>query len=251
MTTKDHTAALREAIARHFPEDPANAVRAYAALTEVLSQPQQPAGWRLVPTRATKAMQDAWDGAPQREGCDKEFHGAYAAMIEAAPAHPSQQEDCRMCGGKGLVGGFLNAENGYDAIACPECAETSHEDPADYKRMFEAAVRDLAAISAHLGLDPDDDGGANPIIYAIDELRGSQQEDDARDADEDEPERFVVLKASGSRYAYVNDTLLGKTVKRYDVLRGDGWGDAKRHAERLNRDALNSAGEGGKNGAHE
>ena len=34
--------------------------------------------------------------------------------------------------------------------------------------------------------------------------------------------RYVVLKASGSRYAYVNDTEEGRTVKRYDIFKGNG-----------------------------
>lgn len=42
------TAALREAIARQFPDDPANAARAHAALTEVLSN--HPTGWRDIAT---------------------------------------------------------------------------------------------------------------------------------------------------------------------------------------------------------
>ena len=50
--------------------------------------------------------------------------------------------------------------------------------------------------------------------------------------------RYVVLKASGSRYAYVNDTLIGKTIKRYDILKGagrwNGWNLAEAHANRLN-----------------
>jgi integrase len=41
-----------------------------------------------------------------------------------------------------------------------------------YKRMFEAACVDLGRINACLGLDPDD-GGAEPIIEAIKELRAS------------------------------------------------------------------------------
>lgn len=41
MTPRDHTAALRDSIARHFPDDPANAARAYAALTEALAHPSQ------------------------------------------------------------------------------------------------------------------------------------------------------------------------------------------------------------------
>lgn len=60
-----------------------------------------------------------------------------------------------------------------------------HEDehqalPAEYhKRLFEAAIRDLAAISENLGLDPDE-GGAAPIIEAINELR--RERDDWVDA---------------------------------------------------------------------
>ncbi|OZI59908.1 hypothetical protein [Bordetella genomosp. 11] len=65
----------------------------------------------------------------------------------------------------------------------------------------------------------------------------------AQGQDAKEPERFVVLKASGSRYAYVNDTLLGKTVKRYDILRG-GWINAELHAARLNRDVAMTAAQG-------
>lgn len=45
-----------------------------------------PAGWKLVPERATKAMQDAWDSAPFNEDTDIEFHGAYRAMLAAAPS---------------------------------------------------------------------------------------------------------------------------------------------------------------------
>lgn len=48
--------------------------------------------------------------------------------------------------------------------------------PADLNtRLFEAAIRDLAAISEHLSLDPDE-GGAEPIIEAIDELRRERNE---------------------------------------------------------------------------
>lgn len=50
------------------------------------------------------------------------------------------------------------------------------------------------------------------------------------------PRRYVVLKAAGSRYAYVNDAQEGRTMRRFDVLKGDGWGDAVRMADRLNRE---------------
>ena len=63
------------------------------------------------------------------------------------------------------------------------------------------------------------------------------------------PKRFVVLKASGSRFAYVNDTEKGRTVKRYDILKGhgkaNGWEMANAHAKQLNeRVALVRVGEG-------
>lgn len=55
-----------------------------------------PAGWKLVPERPTKAMQDAWDSAPFNEDTDAEFREAYDAMIEAAPAAPaSAQEEAK------------------------------------------------------------------------------------------------------------------------------------------------------------
>lgn len=42
---------------------------------------------------------------------------------------------------------------------------------SDYKRMFEDAVRDLAAITEALGIDPDEAGGAAPILEVIDAMR--------------------------------------------------------------------------------
>ena len=46
---------------------------------------------------------------------------------------------------------------------------------AQYKRMFEAACSELGAINEALGLDPND-GGAEPILFAIEQLRGEPQE---------------------------------------------------------------------------
>ena len=45
-----------------------------------------PPGWKLVPTGgATDAMRSAWDSAPDNEDDDIAFHGAYRAMVDAAP----------------------------------------------------------------------------------------------------------------------------------------------------------------------
>lgn len=50
--------------------------------------------------------------------------------------------------------------------------------------------------------------------------------------------RYVVLKASGSRFAYVQDTHGPRTVKRYNIFRNygrfDGWTAASRHMDALN-----------------
>lgn len=55
--------------------------------------PTIPAGWKLVPERATQAMEDAWDATPLNEDIDAEFHAAYAAMINAAPTPPASAQD--------------------------------------------------------------------------------------------------------------------------------------------------------------
>ncbi len=57
----------------------------------------------------------------------------------------------------------------------------------------------------------------------------------------DESPRYVVLKASGSRFAYVQDTQERRTVTRWDILRNDGWAKADKQCERLN--AAHLAGE--------
>src|SRR3546814_3789203 len=64
--------------------------------------------------------------------------------------------------------------------------------------------------------------------YCPDEITGEQLENwMVAQRPVPEPERYVTLKATGSRYAYVNDTQAGKTVKRYDIFRRyggrDGW----------------------------
>lgn len=54
--------------------------------------------------------------------------------------------------------------------------------------------------------------------------------------------RYVVLKASGSRYAYVNDTEEGRTVKRYDIFKNNGWERAEKHCAALNKPTSHGAG---------
>ncbi|MFX3575429.1 hypothetical protein [Ralstonia mannitolilytica] len=67
-------------------------------------------------------------------------------------------------------------------------AEPSEED-ASYKRMFEDAVRSLAAIDEALGIDPDESGGAAPILEAIAALKKQAAQQQA------EPESVIKRQA--------------------------------------------------------
>ncbi|OZI61589.1 hypothetical protein [Bordetella genomosp. 11] len=155
------------------------------------AQPQQPAGWRLVPVEPTPeilaaASLAAWPTASAADiNLARQAARIVLMQMDAAPG---------------------------------------------------STLETIAAAIATMG------PAYRAMVNAAPTAHPSQQEDDARDAPE--AQRFVVLKASGSRYAYVNDTLLGKTVKRYDILRGDGWANAELHAARLNRDAAMTAAQG-------
>jgi hypothetical protein len=55
---------------------------------------------------------DTWDKASDAA------KRVYKAMSEHAPTPPA----CPMCNGRGEIGGFVNAESGYQNDPCPECA---------------------------------------------------------------------------------------------------------------------------------
>jgi hypothetical protein len=55
--------------------------------------------------------------------------------------------------------------------AVEEADQRSQSDASSYKRMLEDAVLSLAAIDAALGIDPDEAGGAEPILEAITTLK--------------------------------------------------------------------------------
>lgn len=48
-------------------------------------------------------------------------------------------------------------------------------DVTSYKRMFKSAAHAIALINAALGIDPDDAGGAGPILDAIEKLKATQE----------------------------------------------------------------------------
>ena len=64
-----------------------------------------------------------------------------------------------------------------DRLKSPHVAPESMQpdtDAASYKRMFKSAAHALALINAALDIDPDDAGGAGPILEAIEKLKASQ-----------------------------------------------------------------------------
>lgn len=51
-----------------------------------------------------------------------------------------------------------------------------------------------------------------------------------------EAKRYAVRKESGSRYAFIVDTHYNdERLYRYDVLKGDGWGQAEEKCKRMNQ----------------
>jgi len=108
MTTQLHTTPPSPetllAIARHLTEDGDGIEQSLcdevaAWLEKVAAQPQQPAGWKLVPRDRSYDMRAkaiiAFNTAEQAgKDRDDALDAAYQAMLDSAPtAHPSQQED--------------------------------------------------------------------------------------------------------------------------------------------------------------
>ena len=99
----------------------------------------------------------------------------------------------RLCTNVGMIPMYLQANQTAitaikEALAQPEeepvangkLKVTLQDTPteielAQYKKMLQAACADLGAINEALGLDPND-GGAESILFAIEELRGRSQE---------------------------------------------------------------------------
>jgi hypothetical protein len=46
-------------------------------------------------------------------------------VVEILDAAIASASECKMCGGKGMIGGFINAENGYHSEPCPDCSSAS------------------------------------------------------------------------------------------------------------------------------
>jgi len=90
-----------------------------------------PAGWKLVPERATQAMEDAWDATPANEDINAEFHAAYAAMLDAAPTPPSvapgDAQDAVIAGALFDLMGFLTTLDEPVALGSTEEAAIAVE----------------------------------------------------------------------------------------------------------------------------
>jgi hypothetical protein len=65
---------------------------AFATLAAPISA-ISPSGWKLVPLVCTPEMRAAWDRSPSSEDDDVDFHGAYRAMLDAAPAAISPSDE--------------------------------------------------------------------------------------------------------------------------------------------------------------
>ncbi|MDX3985932.1 MAG: hypothetical protein QHC88_11835, partial [Achromobacter sp.] len=120
--------------------------------------------------------------------------------------------------------------HGTQVYAAPQASE------AVRNAALEEAVHALWLMRSRPEFEPDEkDKLLDRAMAAIRALK-TQADKDGGDCAKGAGglKRYVVLKASGSRYAYVNDTLEGRTVKRFDVINGDGWEHASLLAVRLN-----------------
>lgn len=137
---------------------------------------QVPQGWKLVPVEPTPEMLMAAQEADMDHQDHEEwleFEGddvkrIHRAMLNAAPSPESAAQDTR-----------------------PKKLKVTLQDTeADrYKRMFEAACSALGEIAEALGIDPED-GGAEPILDAIEELRAAAPEAPARAIARNAPDRM-------------------------------------------------------------
>ena len=156
--------------------------------------------WKLVPVEPTQAMMDAGDEALDAVHTPLTTD-VWQSMLDAAPDAPSAEPVAHACWGRqghveiqgsdaltSLLGrkaidpvrvalyalppdAAAEVERLRARVAGLERWKNSEPDQADETRnMFHAAILDLAAISEALGCDPDD-GGAVPIIEAINELK--------------------------------------------------------------------------------
>ncbi|MFY3310923.1 hypothetical protein [Achromobacter ruhlandii] len=106
-----------------------------------------------------------------------------------------------------------------------------------------AALEDAARICDAEGQEWDSDAVITEKNYAehcARRIRALKQPPADKDGGQ-QPKRYVVLKASGRRYAYVNDTQEGRSINRFDVLKGDGWRYAHEFADRMNNEHARAA----------
>lgn len=52
--------------------------------------------------------------------------------------------------------------------------------------------------------------------------------------EEERKERFYVLKQSGSSWAFIVDRSIGLRIKKFNILKADGWNKAHIMCKRMN-----------------
>jgi hypothetical protein len=61
------------------------------------------------------------------------YHRAEKALALTAAQPAEQQEKCGTCDGHGMIGGFVNAESGYQSDPCPDCSK--QEQPGAWREQ--------------------------------------------------------------------------------------------------------------------
>lgn len=140
-------------------------------------------------------------------------------------------------------------KNGYECgleagkKAAQQQAEPS-EESASYKRMFEDAVRSLAAIDEALGIDPDEAGGAAPILEAIKQLQAAQQQAEPSHADSFASKAVYATAIADAQQAEPESVIKRQAQKIGELIADrDSWIEAHARLYRLYHDQSPKAGE--------
>ncbi|MDF3837137.1 hypothetical protein P3W85_29900 [Cupriavidus basilensis] len=170
-------------LAQSAPAEILRLHRVVAGLRQMLEAETRRADGAVTLSNATQDQLAAINAGSKGEGVREALahlvHGMrwWARQEDGIPAEVAPAFNQAML----MLGWSYSSQTDLDALAATQpSASAQQAAPADddpttksqYRRMFGAACSDLGLINEKLGLDPND-GGAEPILDAIDELRSA------------------------------------------------------------------------------
>jgi hypothetical protein len=128
-------------------------------------------------------------------------HGITQTIWVGWRAAQSQSEPvCGMCNGHGMIGGFVNAENGFESNPCPECAvePVQVSQPVGYFAQLNTGEyiqlldpQDISEVTPLYTSPPDYQATATAYAQAVDQVIALQNENEALKAENKELKKDV------------------------------------------------------------